>query len=368
MLLRVVKTGMEMFDACRAYGLGLVLSTVSIIEEVYDRVILQDYGSYYQIEGPSIVGKNLTNDLRWSNLFSPSDGWIRTFLTNIGSPTLNVKNVERKEKLEEETKKEIRTFSNALETHLQNILSQYSGFYFPEITTSKKKGFETLFQSLEGAASKGFRRAVRDGYEDGKQIYAPEDDLALAYLGSAKFIHWIWGDNMIGVLPLPQRVEVMNHLEIEKFLESKFVNRVSVTSSIAHYAVIFAERIREKKASQESYADRYSSLAFNAMVKTGNQWKPVSGGIFPLELLFSLIERNLHVSEEIFDIWNSLFGIGNMKGNEDLAQSLGEFLVAPRLDSFERHVNILLRYLASQKANVRTYPEECLREVMSFVS
>ncbi len=29
MLYRVVRTGMDMFDACRAYGLGLVLSVVS---------------------------------------------------------------------------------------------------------------------------------------------------------------------------------------------------------------------------------------------------------------------------------------------------------------------------------------------------
>ncbi|MBS7251017.1 MAG: hypothetical protein KIH08_10590 [Candidatus Freyarchaeota archaeon] len=367
MLLRVVKTGMELFDACRAYGLGLILSTVSTIEDVYERVVLQDYGSYYQIEGPSIAGKNLTSDIRWLNLFSPSDSWARIFLTLIKSPTLNVKSVEQKKELEERTKNQISIYSSVLESNLQNILSQYSGFYFPEITTGSKKDFGTLLQSLEGSASKGFRRAVRDGYEEGKQIYAPMGDLALAYLGGAKFIHWIWGDSMIGVLPLPQRVEVMNHLEIEKFLESKFVNRVSVTSSIAHYAVIFAERIREKKASQESYTDRYSSLAFNAMVKTGNQWKPVSGGIFPLELLFSLVERNLHVSGEIFDIWDSLFNLGNMKGYEDLAQSLGEFISDPRLDFFEHHVSVLLRYLVRENVKVRTYPEECLREVMSFV-
>ncbi len=88
MLFRVVKTGMEMFDVCRAYGLGLILSTVSNIEDAYERVVLQDYGSYYQIEGPQVTGKNLANETRWLNLFSPSDGWIRIFLTLIGHPPL----------------------------------------------------------------------------------------------------------------------------------------------------------------------------------------------------------------------------------------------------------------------------------------
>ncbi len=225
-----------------------------------------------------------------------------------------------------------------------------------------------MYQSLEGSASKGFRKAVRDGYEEGSQIYAPLGDLALAYLGGAKFVYWVWGESMIGILPLPQHIELTNHLEIEKLLENKFVNRVSVTSSIAHYAVLFAERIREKRASQASYADNYSSLAFNAMVKTGNQWKPISGGIFPLELLFSLVEKDLRISEEIFSVWNSVFRTGNRKGNEDLAQALAEFIAYPILDLFEDHVKVQLRYLIKENVKVRTYSEECVREVMKFVS
>lgn len=367
MLFRVVKTGMNMFDGCRAYGLSLVLSTVSKIEGVQERITIQDYGSYYQIEGPQVNGKNLPNETSWSELFSPSEGWGRIFLTAGGSTTLNIKKEEQKKKVEDNIKRKTDEFSSILESNLQDILTRYSIFYSPELTTSSKKNFGTLYQSLEGAASKGFRRAVRDGYEEGSQVYAPMGDLALAYLGGAKFVFWVRGESMIGILPLPQRIEFSNHLEIGKLLENKFVNRISVISSLAHYAVLFAERLREKKASQASYADKYSSLFFNAMVKTGNQWKPVSGGIFPLELLFSLLERDLRISEEVFSTWDSVFRTGNMKGKEDLALTLGDFIAYPTLDSFEDHVKVQLGYLINEKAKFRTYSEECIREVMRFV-
>ncbi|MHA1578293.1 MAG: hypothetical protein ACTSUQ_01530 [Candidatus Freyarchaeota archaeon] len=368
MLYRIVRTGMDMFDVCRAYGLALVLSVVSDIEEIYERVIVEDYGSYYQVEGPRVAGENLSGETRWLALFTPSDGWSRIFLTVSRSPTLNVKNEKQKKKLESTVREIIGKYSKALEANLGSILERYSGFHTPEITNKNKKDFETLYQSLEVSASKGFRRAVRDGYGEGGQVYAPIEDLALAYLGGAHFVYWVWGENLIGILPAPQRVLLENHLEIGNLLKSGFVNRSSVISAISHYAVLFAMKIREKKANQAEYSDKYSSLIFNAMTKTGNQWKPVSGGIFPLELLFSLIEDDLHVSKEIFDIWNNVFRVGSMKGNEDLALTLAEFIAHPNLDLFEEHVRVHLRYLINKGVKVETYSENCIKEVMKFVS
>jgi len=55
MLYYIHKTGMKMFDLCRVYGLALVLDTLSSIEDIDERIILENCNAYYRIQGPKIL-------------------------------------------------------------------------------------------------------------------------------------------------------------------------------------------------------------------------------------------------------------------------------------------------------------------------
>lgn len=371
MLYYIQKTGMEMFDVSRVYGLALILDTVA--GKTDERIILENFGTYYLIHGPEINETvDLEKDKAFLGLFEPSDGWSRIFLTITMAPTIDIENEKRKTKVLSTIKEKTSQIQVILSSRLSKIVGNYSDIrYVPEISAKKKTGFDTIYQSIEVTAAKGFRRPVRDGYEEGGQVYAPLSDLSIAYLGGAHFIHWVRGDNTVGILPAPLRVIYKNHLELQKILKEKYPCRVSINTVLAHYAVSVAESMRKQKANQTSYADRYSSLIYNAMTKTGNQWKPTAGGLFPIDFLQSLVTDDVNVSEGILGIWDALFRNAR-DGREDLALSLADFISRPTTDSIERHLSIHLRYSLSKELQKRKiflpiYHNNQMTEVLKYV-
>lgn len=358
----VMKTGMEMFDACRAYGLALVLDTIARIKDIDSRLCIEDVGPYYLVDGPQIdeIPSDLEKDTNWISLFSQSNYWNYIFLTTLSQ--------NRKDKKREEYQKEATN-------KIGDILQNYSRLgYVPKIAAEgsagrneKSAGYDTIYMSIEVRAGKGIRSFVRDRYGEGEQLQAPKADLSLAYLGGAHFMHWVWGDTAVGILPAPERVILRNHCEIQKLLLEDRINKLSLITILANYAVNLAERIRKIKADGTSYASSYSKLIYNALVRTGTQWKPASAGLFPLGFFWQMINDNNRYSEEIFRVWKDLFEKGSRKGREDLAFSLSEFLTYPNLASLENHMNVHLRYLLSKEVLIRTYSKENMQLVMKYV-
>jgi len=358
----IMKTGMEMFDACRAYGLALVLDTLAKLKDIDQRLYIEDVGPYYLVDGPQIdeIPSDLEKNTNWISLFDERTSWNYIFLTTLSQ--------NQKDKKREEYQKEITN-------KISDILRNYGRLgYVPKIVAEssagrneKSAGYDTIYMSIEVRAGKGLRSFVRDKYGEGEQLLAPKADLSLAYLGGAHFMHWIWGDAAVGILPAPERIILSSHFEIQKLLLENRINKLSIITILANYAVNLAEEIRKKKADCTSYAQSYSKLIYNALVKTGAQWKPASAGLFPLGFFWQMIDDDNRNSEEIFRVWKNLFEKGNQKGREDLAFSLSEFLTYPNLTSLENHMNVHLRYLLNKEVFIRTYSKENMQLVMKYV-
>ncbi|MFQ6120699.1 MAG: hypothetical protein ACE5KE_12560, partial [Methanosarcinales archaeon] len=87
----VMKTGMEMFDACRAYGLGLILDALK--DEGEKSTVVSDFGICYLVEGAEIEKAN-TKELPFITLFeNPNLAWSKVFLTI--KKTLREKNIKK---------------------------------------------------------------------------------------------------------------------------------------------------------------------------------------------------------------------------------------------------------------------------------
>jgi len=163
----------------------------------------------------------------------------------------------------------------------------------------------------------------------------------------------------------PQNIEIESHFNIKIELDKKWLCKVSEGTALSHYAVHLSNLIRGKLVNNE-IAPEYSSLIFNVLKPTAQQPKPRGGGLFPLEFLYSLIDSNLEISGDIFEIWDNVFQIGNRKGCEDIALSLSEFITHPTLDNWEKYQRTHVRYLLRENMP-RAYSEKCIMEVMKNV-
>lgn len=346
-----IKTGMEMFDVCRAYGFGLILDTLK--EEGEEAIIISDLGIYYLIKGPTI---NKPDVNRLYSLFDFDLLWKETYLTLQRS---------RRSELKLTTKSKIEEVKEVVFSRIKQILKIYSKptpIKIPDL-----KG-ETLYQSMDLAATKGYRVPVRNkvSYTEGSSLKVPLEHWALASLGEAHFSVWKFSEALIPIVPQPQNVKVMNWRNIRNRIaeNGKNLSRVSISATLAHIATLLAKELRQGKINGDPFIDRFSSLIYGAMKGTAGQWKPASGGLFPLEFLYSLIDSNLEVSGDIFEIWDNVFQIGNRKGCEDIALSLCEFITHPNLDNWEKYQRVHLRYLLRENMPIRAYSEECIMEVV----
>ena len=222
---------------------------------------------------------------------------------------------------------------------------------------------------MDLSATKGYRVPVRTkvAYTEGSSIKVPSEDWALSALGASHFAIWSGRKaSLVSVIPKPEKIMIMHWQDIRNRIPRN-INRVSVIATLAHLATLLIRDIRNRKKSGDPFIDKFSSLIYGASVKTGTQWKPASGGLFPLDFLYDLIESNLEISGNVFEIWDHVFRIGNKKGREDLSLSLSEFIAYPTADNLENYLKIHLRYLLKEDVPIRAYPEECIKEVLRNV-
>lgn len=201
----ITKTGLEIFDLCRAYGLAVLLDYASPEGET---PVISDAGSLYLIkhEAADVSSKILLMNLGWHSLFeeSPDDRtWSRIFLTDKQNWSKKVKKV--KEVLSKEAGKIIDDF---------RIPSK-----LPEISSSKG---ETLSGPLDPSAFKGLKGRTRGDYSEG-QTKVDSHNWALACLGGAVSGRYMYIQKAQGnkrdyfvIFPVPQRIEISNFREIRR--------------------------------------------------------------------------------------------------------------------------------------------------------
>lgn len=356
MIYYVAKTGMEIFDLCRAYGLATMLDAVSP-EEI--RTVIRDSGSFYLIEqtGEKLLPE-LLNESKWSQLFDKDFRqrvWNQVFLTY-------------KEKWYQMVMKVKGTLNN----NFDNIVKMAkSPNYFPIISTSSG---ETLSGPLDPSVFKGLRGRTRGDYSEG-QTKVDKESWALACLGGAisgrykvqrgqgnKWDYFV-------IFPAPDRVDLDNFRKIRETTAAVSLKYLSAQNAAAHFSVVLAQKMREMVArSQSQFFDKYSGLLYFSMVQTGQQFKPSTGGRLSLYPLMQLAYSGKQEIEDLFNVWNYIFKRGSVQGCEDLGLSLTEFIMHPNLDSYERHARILLRYiLKGEIKSINVYTEKCIKEVIEYV-
>ncbi len=362
----VMKTGLPMFDACRAYGLAVILEELSIQAEAVEQVHIEDLGVFYQLSGAdakTLLSVESIEALDY--LLAPSNGWCGTLLTTARSPKLSRVKPKSYKALEEviaEVKRVLGDLPRWLPTLSQPLTC--------EIRISNRKGLQSIPGSLDVSAFKGIRRLKLDGYTEGEKIHVPEEQWVLGLVGGANFIRWTWaGGNYAGLLPAPQSVLLRNHQDIRIVANADYLCGVSTITAAAHYAVQLTEALRQRQASQVRTANHYTNIIIQSMAFAGNQWKAMSGSLFPLDFPLSLLERDLNIAANIFDQWNSLFRWGSVRGNETLAVMLADFLAQPSLDSFEQYARIHLRMTLAdeRRRHYSPYQTEWMEEILNYV-
>ena len=361
----VTKTGLQTFDACRAYGLALLLERLALSVDASEDVTIHDVGPFYRIFGPSIneldqtLPQNVLDDL-----LVVTNGWCAAFLTTGRTPESENLRPPSRKRLEGKIADIQSIFGN-----LKKLLSVLTEPIAIDLISSKGKERESIPASLDPAASKGHRRAKRDSYSEGEQLFVPREHAAIGAFGGAHFIRWTWtGGGLTALLPLPQRVTIHDHRSVKAISDSNYLCRCSDIAAAAHYAVQLADALR-RRVNGSKYSDQYSALAIHSMAFSGNQWKAQSGGLFPLDYLIELLRGNQSISADIFNLWNYLFRWGSVRGNEILAITLADFLAQPSIENLVRYVSIHLRMTLTdpKRRQFAPYHERWMQEVLQHV-
>jgi hypothetical protein len=350
----VVKSGMQIYDLSRAYGLGLILEKLC-----GSPLKVKDLNYCYGIEVTS--NYDLKKVKRLAGLLNKEDDkkWDYIFLTLKGRGKLEkIKNCKKlivNKKL------------------ISSILDKFATIKQPEFSESKKEKYETLYQSLDLSATKGFREKIRGRmYHEGSQLYVPIEDFILSIIGHYNFTIWNWNKDgkLILILfnPSVEGVQIgisPDAREITKRIgESLKTYSIGILPTLAYTAVSLAKEI----SMQKEKPVKFSNLFFGVMVGSGQQRKPYGGGIYPLDFLYRFIDST-EKSGEIFEQWLNVFRSTSnpkMAGYEELALYLSEFITYPSQETFERYLRSHLRIFLSQ-AKPKLYENEIMQEVLKNV-
>lgn len=349
----IAKSGMQMYDISRAYGLGYILNILSSCE-----AFVKDLGYFYLVE----VNKNpdLNNMQKLSILTGEDLRWDRVFLTLKGTQRENKRKELRNSLLERD--------------FILRVLNTFQDLKEPRFLPSKSESAETLLQSLELGATKGLREFIRlRSYTEGTQVYIPKEDFVLSVVGHLHFTIWKGrrGDKAISILLSPG-VEGVNiggsgnlkdlKDKVEKATRS---HRAGISVTLSNISINLARKIYEMKWEKQIFLPKFSSLVYGVMVGAGQQMKPYGGGIYPLDFPYKLIESAN--AGEIFDKWIDVFNKTNIRaGYEDLAIYLSEFITYPSLETLDRYLKTHLRFYITKDIKVTLFEEKIMEEVMQY--
>ncbi len=348
----IVKSGMEMYDLSRAYGLGAIINILS-----NSKSVVKDFGHYYLIENKGKI--EMKNIKKLSVLASEDLSWWGPLGTNRGS-----KPQKRKEMLSLlKNKKDI-----------SHILQKHSIF---QSTPSKERPNETLYGPMESCAFKGERKRKRlEKYNEGEPFKISKHDFILSLIGHLNFTLWKFNKGItisVQLAPSVDGVWIGGSGDIKSIKNSidKIIKRLhpnGVLPTLSNIAVNLAKEVYHIKYEEKLFVPKFSSLIFNVTSGGGptSKPKPIKGGIYPLEFLYRLIDST-QKSGEMIDQWISNFRLANKPGYEYLALYLSEFIVYPSEETLDRYFRIHLRTFLSKDIKPSLYENDIVQELMENV-
>jgi len=351
----ITKSGFAVLDVARAYGLATLLAYSD--DDGRSSPVIIDCDAYYCIDFP--YGKpsrnRLVNKAEWFSLFEPSDAgeegpqWNVLFLSN--RPT------------DRETKRiHVR---EVLEERYDEILHNATHY---GLMISDAHPSETLTGTLDPVGFKGLRGRTTGEYRE-DQMQIDEINWALGCLGGALVGRFIYQRNAgyFVVYPCPEWVPYGDFWQIRRETSGRRYSYPSALAAAAHQALLLASKIRDRAASGLKSNPRFGSILYFAVYKTGNQWKPNQAGRMEISRLLDFALSKTHEAEAVFRTWDYVFRRGSVRGKEDFALALSEFIAAPTLEHFEKHVRLFARELADKVKGEVMYSEVAMREVTSIV-
>ena len=363
----VVKTGFEMFDLSRAYGLGVLLRGPSEAE-----TYMHDRTYYYEISVSEVFNIN-TKKLR---PFLRGDlNWRECLLTAPGKGRIDSAKVE-----------EVKNFfmDKNSSKRISDLLNRYS--FFKPVEIPSVEG-ETLYEPMELRATKGLRDTIRlrKKYSEGSSIKVKEEDWMLSLLGHLNITSWKYdvlprgvAGELLVAMPIPslEGTEVMELLrEIKGERIDKAIRRMHQAgkmSTLAWMGVKIVEATLEltERVFVPEYTPRFSSILYGSMKATGKggvkRWKPATAGMFPLEYLNKIAEDK-EESKNLLSSFDEFFRKTNKAGYEDLAASLSTYLADPSFINFENYLRHHLRYSLTKEAKLPLYTRKTMGGMMKHV-
>lgn len=346
----VTRTGLEVFDTARAWGLAVLLNALTETE-----VDIQDWGWAFVVTPLSAVHPNaqLTGST-WNSLFVAQDvDWRGVFVT--------YKSQEQQGKAGE--------VKECLSKQWHELCKELSN---PTNTVKFGSG-ETLPGGLDPTAFKGLRHASRARYAE-SQLRVPKGHWALACLGMATcgtyhFIREATQWKTLVLLPAPQSVRFDYFRDVQHLMRPKRLYYLSVQNAAAHYAVHLAEQVRKRAAAGGSLQDFFYAILYFMLIRTGQQTKPSQGSKLNLAPFTQIIQRDPHKSQAVLEWLDYCFRLGTTQGSDELALAATELVMRWDLDAYERMVRVLSRFVAKKRMKIENLPsEETLEEVMRYVT
>ncbi|WP_297436900.1 hypothetical protein [Thermococcus sp.] len=342
----VPKTGWQFLDLAKAYGLGIVIHTLS------KEAIIADRGSYYEIRSKNEPDFSELPKIR-GYLGEDIDEWGH-ILTTLGSRAREGVKKAMKEFLTDENRI-MRIFEHKLDEKTVSV-DNFNGKSV------------TLPQSLELGASKGIRKAVLSSYSE-SQVKIPAEEFYLAVLGAINISVWKGSkDYLVAGYPLPLDTRVEDVYTIKHRLKEsvKGFHRAGYFSTVARIAVRLVKEEKELMRGG-SFLPKIGGILYGVMMRTGNQPKPFTSGLFPLDSLHSLVETL--EGEEAIDKWIEILDrTSYIKGYEDIAMALSKFIAEPTLENYYPYIRLHLRNeLRSNSIKFGSYDADSLLEVLKNV-
>lgn len=346
----VTRSGLEIFDACRAYGLAELLH--SLARGRAAPTITEVGGGYCVVMPRELHDASLTECEEWHGVFS-QNSWQQVFLTY--------------KKLWPGQRDRVK---NSLERRAGEILGKAGS----ELRVTAE-GDCTLPGALDPTAFKGLKGLTGGSYSEGPTT-ADELNWALGCLGAAvaqrykiqKALGRKW--EYYVTLPVPEEVRLGDFHTVRQLVYEKGLHYNGVRNAAAHFSLLLADAVREKGAGNPWFPMRFSSVVYFWLFQSGQQYKPSAGGVVQVGKLIGTALAHPEAASEMFRTWDYLFRRGSTKGGEDLAEAATELILTPSLESYYRHARIFLRYVVDRNKGVKhenLYTERALQEVMNYV-
>lgn len=346
----VVKSGLEVLDTTRAYGLAQLLQV--LVDGKASPVILDRGGLFALTLGVKPNPSALKGSDLWRAVFAENN-WQRIFLTYKKAWSIQRDKVRK-----------------TLESYVSDIVakSQIEGIAV---------GFDGKFAlpgPLDPVGFKGLKGLTAGSYSEG-QTRVDEFNWALGCLGGAVAQRYKFQKAMgnkweyFVTVPVPEEVRFSDFHEIRQIVYDKGLSYNGVRSAAAHFSLLLADTIREKAQGNPSFPARFSSVLYFSLFQSGQQYKPSIGGAVNSGKLVEIALSQPKTSFELFKTWDYLFRRGSTRGGEDLAEAITELVMAPSLETFYRHARVFNRYIIDSRKRVKAdflYDEAALKEVMAY--